>query len=116
MDDPGDRLQCRALADAVAAQEPHDLAAPDIQRNTVQDVALAVMRVDFLNLQERVRRAAVRGHVFRYTSRTRGFCWISAGVPSASTRPECSTVMRFASPMTTSMSCSTIRIVRCSAM
>jgi hypothetical protein len=31
----------------------------------VQDVALAVMSVDLLDLQERVRRGAVRGHVLR---------------------------------------------------
>src|SRR5437762_14241785 len=90
MDDPGDRLQGRALADAVATQEPHDLAAPDIQRNTVQDVALAVMGVDFLNLQERIRRGAVRGHVLRETSKTRGFCWIPDGEPSARARTESS--------------------------
>src|SRR6202011_4981013 len=42
MNDAGDRLQGRALADAVAAEKPHHFAAADFERDAVEDMALAV--------------------------------------------------------------------------
>src|SRR5437764_13219424 len=58
-DDPVELLQCRALADTVAPEHPHDLAAADLQRDTVEDVALAVIRMDGLDLKERGHRSAI---------------------------------------------------------
>src|SRR5260370_286102 len=49
---PDDRLEGRALADAVAAQEPDDLPATDRERDGVQDVALAVVAVNVLDGEE----------------------------------------------------------------
>jgi hypothetical protein len=65
MDEPGDRLQRRALADAVPAEQPDHLAAADLERDTVQDVALAVIGVDVLDLEQRVERIIGRAHVLR---------------------------------------------------
>src|SRR4051794_1111024 len=93
MDEAHDGLQGRALADAVAAEEAHHLAPADFERHPVQDMTLAVVGMDVLDLDQRPDRSAAgrsatrahvrRAHVFKYTSSTRGFCWISAGVPSA---------------------------------
>src|ERR1700722_3020830 len=54
MDEAGDRLQGRALADAVASQQPDHLAATDFERDAVEDVAFAVIGVDAVDLEERL--------------------------------------------------------------
>src|SRR5262249_55906820 len=48
-----DRLQRRRLADAIAADETNDLATPDLQGNSVKDVALAVIGVQAVDLDQR---------------------------------------------------------------
>jgi len=48
-----------------ALQSPYSLFRRDIERDAVQDMALAVMGMDVLDLQERVRRGAVWSHVLR---------------------------------------------------
>src|SRR5262249_49312990 len=87
MDQAHDGLERGALADAVAAEEPYDLPSVDVERHPMQDVALAVIGVDVLHSDEGLHRRGLRAHVLRETSSTRGFCWISAGAPSASTSP-----------------------------
>src|SRR5437762_1008796 len=49
----GDGFEGRALADAVAPQQPDHLAAPDLERNAVQDMALAVIGMDVLDQEQR---------------------------------------------------------------
>ena len=71
-------LERRALAHAVAPEEAHDLPALDPERHAVQHVRLAVVRVDVVEGEHQV---------LRYTSWTRAFAWISAGVPSARISP-----------------------------
>src|SRR5438128_691518 len=50
-----DRLQGRALADAVAPEQAHYLASPDFERDAVQDMALAVIGVNLLDPNEGLR-------------------------------------------------------------
>src|SRR5439155_5573514 len=52
------RLQGGALADAVAPQQPDHLAARDLERDAVQDMALAVIGVDVLDPEQRGHRSA----------------------------------------------------------
>jgi hypothetical protein len=63
MDEAGHGLQCRALADTVAPEKADHLPSADFQRHTVQNVALAVVGVNLLDLEEGLRE--VRAHVFR---------------------------------------------------
>ena len=49
--EPGDSFQQRRLAGAVAAEEGHDLALPDLERDAVQDLDAAVSRLDAVELQ-----------------------------------------------------------------
>src|SRR5260370_42401677 len=65
MDEPHDRLQGRALADSVAAEQAHYLACSDFERYPVQDMALARIGVDIVDFAQRLDRSAVRAHVFR---------------------------------------------------
>ena len=65
VDDTHDGLERRALADAVAAQQAHHLAAPHRQRHAVQDMALAVESVDVFDDDEWIGDGAGRGHVLR---------------------------------------------------
>ena len=53
IDEADDGFQRRALADAVAPEQPDHLARPDSQRHPVQDVAFAVMGVKLLDGDER---------------------------------------------------------------
>jgi hypothetical protein len=59
-----DGLQRRALADAVASQQAHDLTLADGKRDPVQDVTLAVVGVDAVDGDER-GGSVRRGHVLR---------------------------------------------------
>jgi hypothetical protein len=52
MDEAGHRLQRRALADAIASEKAHHLPSADCERDTVQNVAFAVIGVDFLDGEE----------------------------------------------------------------
>src|SRR2546423_5544005 len=60
-----DRLERRALADAVTPEQAHDLTAVDVERDAVQDVALAVIGVHVLDRDERLNGRGIRGHVLR---------------------------------------------------
>src|SRR6266852_4835769 len=84
------RLERGALADPVAAEQPYYFARTDLDRYPVEDVGLAVVSVDVVQDEHQV---------FRYTSWTRGFAWIWAGVPAASSsssarRPTASSTAR----------------------
>ena len=48
-----------------AAEQPDHLAMPDLERDAVQNVTLAVIGVDVLDFEERLRRQAIRAHVLR---------------------------------------------------
>jgi hypothetical protein len=63
MDEPGYGFQGRALADAVSPEKTHDFPPADLQRDTVQNVALAVIGVNLLDLEEGL--GEVGAHVFR---------------------------------------------------
>ena len=65
MDEAHDGLERRALADAVAAQQADDLALADVERDAVQDVALAVVGVQVLDRDERVDAVSGAAHVLR---------------------------------------------------
>src|SRR4029453_4001520 len=51
LDQPHDRLAGGGAADAVAAEQAHDLAAADLQVHALQDVALAIVGVEVANRQ-----------------------------------------------------------------
>ena len=51
-----DRLEGRRLADAVAAEQANDLARPDVDADAVEDVGLAVVRVDVAEGQHQIFR------------------------------------------------------------
>src|SRR2546426_10015732 len=53
------RANQRRLPGAVAAEERHGLAGSDVQRHPVQDVAVAVVRVDVRDLEHRQRSSSV---------------------------------------------------------
>src|SRR5581483_3776866 len=52
-DDAHDRFERRRLADAVAAEQRHDLARAHLEIDAVQDVGFAVPGVEALHLEER---------------------------------------------------------------
>ena len=66
-DDAGERLEQGRLAGAVAAEQRDDLVLGDIERHRVEDVALAVERVDLVDGEQRCgacrRRRRLRLHV-----------------------------------------------------
>src|SRR6185295_871200 len=74
-----DGLDRRRAPRAVAAEQAHDLALADVHVDAVQDVALAVVGLHALELQQRAHRAAPAG-VERPTP-------ASAAWASASTEP-----------------------------
>src|SRR6266481_2632721 len=53
------RANQRRLPGAVAAEERHRLAGSNVQRHPVQDVAVAVIRVDVRDLEHRQRSSSV---------------------------------------------------------
>src|SRR5882672_5313505 len=105
--DRGDRGR---LSGTVAADEGDGFACGDMKVDALQNVALAVVRMKALHGEERRDHATVTA-LPKYTSCTRTSPRTSAAVPSAMTRPSCSTVTRSARRKTTSMSCSTMTIV-----
>jgi hypothetical protein len=61
-----DGLQCRTFANAVAAEQADHLAGPNLKRDAVQDMALAVISVHVRDLDERLRADGGQGaHVLR---------------------------------------------------
>jgi hypothetical protein len=59
----GERLQQRRLAGAVAAEQRDDLAFAHVQRGVVEDMALAVERVDALEAQHRALARRMRAAI-----------------------------------------------------
>src|SRR5262249_12884477 len=84
MDQPHDGLEGGALADAVPAEEADHFSRAHLEGDAVQDVALAIVGMDPVQANER-RPGGVPG--LRWTSRTFGFRWTSAGAPSARISP-----------------------------
>src|SRR5581483_9561720 len=82
---PVDRAQRRRLARAVRADERDDLAVAHLDRDALQRLDRAVVRLDVAHLEERraVRAHAPTAALPRYASITRSFRWMSCGVPSA---------------------------------
>ena len=109
-----DRAQGRRLAGAVRADQGHDLAVADAQRDALERVDRAVVACGRRRARARtppsalIRRRLARG---RPRSRARCAC-TSAGVPSAIFSPYSSTVQRSETPITTFMSCSIRSTVR----
>jgi hypothetical protein len=66
-DDPEDRLQRRRLPGGVAAEETDELARADLETRALEDVDLAVVRVDVGETEERWRPVRALAH-FRATS------------------------------------------------
>src|SRR2546423_3470659 len=109
-DETGDRRDRRGLPRAVAADERDGFPSGDLEIDALQHVAFAVVGVQRVD-GERGRAHATVTAFPRYTSCTRTSPRTSAAVPSAITRPSWRTVTRSAKRKTTSMSCSTMRIV-----
>src|SRR6185369_11607519 len=108
-----DRSERRRLAGAVAAEEHRHLARRHVEVDAVQDVVRADVRVHAGERKQRGRRhaASACGARPRYACCTIGDAMTAAGSPSATSWPLCSTMMRSASSRTTSILCSTRRIV-----
>src|SRR5262249_42753804 len=100
-----DRSQRRGLAGPVPAEQAGDLSVLYVEGDTAEHLTLAVERLDRGDFEQR--------HVMppRYAFCTSGFARISAGLPSAISCPRWSTLIRSARLNTTSVSCSTRRIV-----
>src|SRR4026209_703752 len=104
----GDRAQPGRLPGAVAADERDDLALLHRERDPLQRLDVAVVRVDPLDLEDRHQATFA---LPRYASMTRGSRCTSSVAPLAILVPWSSTVTRCEMPMTTFMSCSMSRIV-----
>src|SRR5262249_57454467 len=98
------------LGGGVRRQEAHDLTLGDLEREIVDDVAVAVVRIDPDELEE-PHQCPLFDRWPRYTRCTSGSPRTSRGVPSAITPPWCKTEMCRATAKTTSMSCSVNTIV-----
>ena len=61
VDDAHDRLERRGFADAIAAEQSHDLAGANLEIDAVQDVRLAVPGLQVLHGKERGRRSGMAG-------------------------------------------------------
>src|SRR5256886_4089328 len=107
----GDRGDRGGLSGSVASDQGDGFAGRDGEVDPLQHVALAVIGMKILYRERRLRHATVTAFP-RYTSCTRTSPRTSAAAPSAMTRPSCRTVTRSARRKTTSMSCSTMTIVR----
>src|SRR5581483_4326821 len=111
--DAQDRLQRRRLARGVAAEQADELPLVDVDREALQDVDLAVVGVDRVELEQGLGGR----HFFaisprpRYASTTRGSVATWSNEPSAILTPWSSATTRSEIPSTTCMSCSITRIV-----
>ena len=109
-DDAEDRLQRRRLARRVAAEQADELARLDRDRQPLQDVDLAVVGVDRVELAGRL--ICARPSRARDTPRsTFSFVATCSNDPSAILTPWSSAITRSEMPSTTCMSCSITRIV-----
>src|SRR6188472_3611405 len=117
-----DRLERRRLPRRVTAEEADELPLAHDEMRVLEDVDLAVVRVDPLELEEGSGSGSVHGRrgaahfraippVPRYASTTRGLVATSSNVPSAIFVPWSSATTRSEMPSTTCMSCSITRIV-----
>src|SRR5881394_188919 len=109
-DDPEDRLQRGGLSGRVSAEQTDELALPHLERDALQDVDLAVVGVDSLQLQQHQAASPFLRNP-RYASSTRVFVATSSKLPSAILIPWSSAATRSEIPSTTCMSCSITRIV-----
>ena len=114
--EPHDALDGRGLAGAVAAEQRHRLALAHLERHVVQDVALAVIGVDALDLQDRrarrswpwaLRVPAPRGRRRDRPAAPPDRCAPPRASRATSTLPSLITVISSAKANTRSMSCST---------
>src|SRR5262249_18440560 len=119
---PEDGLERRRLAGGVAAEQAHELAGLDPDREPAQDVDLPVVRVDAVELEQRRGahrrlRRAYAGHFVavvcspRQASTTFSCLAPASKGPSAIFTPWSSATTRSEMPSTTCMSCSMTRIV-----
>src|SRR5919108_542272 len=108
-----DRPQRRRLADAVSAQQRSHATLGHREGDALEDVRLAEMNVEVRDLEERLALGRDRAHNGSptYAACTVSFDMTFCGVSHASNAPWCMTAMRSASPVTTSMWCSTISTV-----
>src|SRR6185312_1510152 len=109
--DPEDRLQRRRFAGGVAAQQADELPRADGEVDALEDVDLAVVGVDGLELEQRrdLVHFVAAAFVPRYASTTRGSVATASNVPSAILIPWSSATTRSEMPSTTCMSCSITR-------
>src|SRR5437899_2054569 len=101
------RLQQGRFSGAVGSDDGDQLAGLDAQRETAEDLVVAVAGREVTHLEERGHAA-----VPRYASSTRGSRRTSANGPSRRVRPWAITITGSQSSVTRSMSCSMRRNVR----
>src|SRR5512133_2822911 len=105
-----DAAQRGGLAGAVAAEQHGKFAVRDLEIDAVQDVIGADVGVHAFEAQQRFAHGFAVSTP-RYASCTMGEAITAAGSPSATRAPLCSTIMRSDSSRTTSILCSTSRMV-----
>src|SRR5262249_49550947 len=103
-----DGSEGRRLPDAVVADETHRLARADTQRDALDPVAPALVRLQGLELQQPPRPR-------RTTCLTSAVLNTCSAVPSAIFRPRLNAVTLVAIMRTSSTSCSAMTIVDCVA-
>src|SRR5690606_2907 len=108
-----DGAQRGGLARTVAAQQHGELVGRYDEVHAVEDVVRADVRMHTLERQQRIAHAASlsSGLTPRYACCTTGEAITAAGSPSATSSPLCSTMMRSESSRTTSILCSTSKMV-----
>src|SRR5215469_15678485 len=122
-DDAQDRLERGRLAGGVAAEQADQFPLADVQRDSLKDPYLRVVRGDVVQAQQRGVRllavglraahsvsASASGSRPRYASTTAGWLATSSNLPSAILTPWSSAITRSEQPETTCMSCSITRI------
>src|SRR5262245_31141114 len=119
----GDRAQRGRLAGTVGADQAHELALAHLEIEPAEDLHRAIRGVHGFETQHQEsgrprppvdvppREPPGSRAVPRYARITSGWAWISAGGPSAITRPPLSTMTVSEIPITSRMSCSTTKTV-----
>ena len=111
-DEPEQRAERRRLADAVAAEQRGDPALRDVEGDALQDVRLPEVDVQVADGEERPRGEPSRSQLLPEVRLLHGLVRHDRGGRVArEQRPWCMTAIRWASPVTTSMWCSTISTV-----
>src|SRR5215216_600533 len=95
------RPQEGGFPSSVRANQGDDLPFVNFQRNTLQRKDTAVGNLQVPDREQCAICAHPATSSPRYASITRGWLWISFGVPSAMVSPKSSTLIRSAMPMTT---------------